>query len=199
MIQILKQFSFYSFFKLVFLVLFLYYVTVLFNGLVSPEGTHYSAFLDHYLNYISWVRQSIMYVSNFIAHLSGTNSYISGPQMMKLGKDIEVEIWLPCLGFGVMSFWISFIVNNTGTFKAKVTWAIGGIASIWLINCLRIALLLISIDRGWPQNTIIDHHTLFNLAAYICIVGLMYSYSQYNKNTVQIYHESATIAAPASN
>jgi exosortase/archaeosortase family protein len=198
MIQTLKHFSFFSLFKLVFLVLFLYNFTVLYNGLVSPEGSYYSAFLDHYLNYISWIRESVMYVSNLFAHLLGTNSYITGPQMMKLGKDIEVEIWLPCLGFGVMSFWISFIVNNTGTLKKKALWAIGGISSIWLINCLRITLLIISIDRGWPQNTTIDHHTLFNWASYLCIIGLMYSYSYYNK-TVSTFDEGASMAVPANN
>jgi exosortase/archaeosortase family protein len=194
MIQILKYFNFYSFFKLVFLVFLLYYFTVLFNGIVSPEGSRYSAFLDHNLNYISWVRQSIMYVSNFIAHITGTNSRITGPQMMKLGDNIEVEIWLPCLGFGVMSFWISFIVNSTGKLKAKVAWAIGGVLSIWFINCLRIALLLISIDRSWPQSTFIDHHTLFNIAAYLCIVGLMYFHSRQNKH-VGVAHEKDSSAA----
>lgn len=199
MIQTLKHFSFLSFFKLVFLVLFLYHFTVVYNGLVSPEGSYYSAFLDHNLNYISWVRESVMYVSNVFAHLLGTNSYISSPQMMKLGKDIEIEIWLPCLGFGVMSFWISFVVNNTGTLKIKALWAIGGILSIWFINCLRITLLVISIDRGWPQNTTIDHHTLFNWASYLCIIGLMYSYSHYNKQKVSTSDENASMPVPATN
>jgi exosortase/archaeosortase family protein len=178
MFETLKRFNFISFLKLIGLALVLYYFTVAFNGVVSPEGTYYSAFLDHHLNFIDSFRGSIMFVANLITHSVGTNSYIANHQLMKVGKNIEFEIWLPCLGFGIISFWISFIVNSSSTLMRKSMWCVFGILSIWFINCLRIALFIISVDKNWPQNKLIDHHDMFNLVAYLLIVTLMYSYTK---------------------
>ncbi|MDB5019836.1 MAG: hypothetical protein JWQ28_963 [Pedobacter sp.] len=189
MIEILKRFDFLSVVKLVSLVLVLYYFTIGFNGIVSPEGTYYSPFLDHYLNFINWFRGSIMFVSNLIAHAFGANSSIADHQTMKLGQNIEFIIWLPCLGFGVMSFWISFIVNSSSTVKRKGIWCVLGIVAIWIINCLRIALFVVSVDRGWAENKLIDHHDLFNVAAYTLIIILMYSYTRNDNQNCEISHK----------
>jgi len=178
MLQTFKFFNVKSFLKLIALVLVLYYFFLGYGALVSPEGNQYSAFLDHNLNFIDWYRRTIMVFSNTIAHAFGANSYIVSHQMMKLGNNIEFEIWFPCLGFGVMSFWLSFVVNSTSSLKRKFTWSIVGILAIWFINCLRIALLIISVDRNWPQSSYIDHHDMFNIMAYIIIATLMYYYSK---------------------
>jgi exosortase/archaeosortase family protein len=122
-----------------------------------------------------------MQTSNSIAQLFGTNSYISGLQMMKIGEDFEVEIWYPCLGLGVISFWISFIVTNIGSWRKKISWCFWGIICISIINSLRIALLLISLDRGWEQSILLDHHDMFNIAAYILVGILMYTYNDGGK------------------
>jgi exosortase/archaeosortase family protein len=194
MLQTLKLFNFKSFLKLVALVLVLYYFFLGYGALVSPEGNQYSDFLDHNLNFIDWYRRTIMLFSNMIAHAFGANSYIATHQMMKLGNNIEFEIWFPCLGFGVMSFWLSFVVNSTSRLKRKFMWAAGGIIAIWFINSLRIALLIISVDRNWPQSSYIDHHDMFNVMAYIIIAMLMYYYSRNDRQDLHQPHE----AIPAS-
>lgn len=174
----IKHFSIGYFLRLVGLTIVLNYFSIGYHGIISPEGARYSPFLDNYLNYIQWIRELLMYGSNFIANTLGTSSYIIGSQMISIGNFITVEIWLPCLGIGVMSFWTAFIVTNTGSVKTKMTWWIGGILSIYVINCWRIALFLIALDRGWSQNTSFDHHDMFNVAAYILIGILMYSYTE---------------------
>lgn len=174
----LKHFSIAYFLKLIGLTLLLNYFSIGYNGLVSPEGPRYSALLDHYLNYIQWIRQTLMYGSSLLAKLLGTDTYISGPQIIKIGNNIDVEIWLPCLGIGIMSFWTAFIVTNTGRVRNKVAWWAGGLFSIYLINCCRIGLLLVALDTGWTQNSAFDHHDLFNITAYILIGLLMHSYTE---------------------
>jgi exosortase/archaeosortase family protein len=173
-----NYFHFAYFFKLVGLTLLLNYIVVGYNAMVSPEGSIYNSFLDQNWNFIQWIRYVIMEVSNLIAHLFETNSYISGPQMIKIGSTIEVEIWFPCLGLGIMSFWIAFIVTNTGSLRKKLLWCIGGSVGITIINCWRIGLLLISLDKRWQQQTTLDHHDMFNIAAYVLVGLLMYSYSE---------------------
>ncbi len=173
-----KYFNFAYFFKLIGLTIFLNYFSVGFDRIVSPDRPYYISFIDHYLNYIRWLRQSIMYISNIIAHTFGTESYISGPQMLNVRVGIEVEIWRPCLALGIMSFWIAFIVTNTGGWKKKLAWCTGGILCIFFINCWRIGLLLVAIDRNWQHIGLVDHHDLFNIAAYVLIGILMYSYTE---------------------
>lgn len=174
----IKHFSFTFFLKLTALTLVLNFFSIGYHGIVSPEGAQYSPFLDSYLNYIQWIRSILMVAANVIANALGTESYISGAQMMKIGTDIEVEIWLPCLGIGIMSFWTAFVIVNSGNLKKKLLWWIGGIFCIYLVNCFRIALFLVALDRNWAQNSSLDHHDLFNIAAYTLIGLLMYSYSE---------------------
>lgn len=174
----IKHFSFTYLFKLVGLTLILNFFSIAYHGIVSPEGARYSPFLDTYFNYIQWIRRILMETANIFSNALGTESYISGSQMMKIGTDIEVEIWLPCLGIGIMSFWTAFIITNSGDWKKKLRWWIGGIFGIYLVNCVRITLFLIALDRNWAQNTALDHHDLFNIAAYILIGLMMYSYTE---------------------
>jgi exosortase/archaeosortase family protein len=176
-----KYFNYLYFFKLIALTIVLNYFFVTVNGLVSPEGKFYSSFVERHLDFIQLIRYLIMQTSNCIAQVFGTNSYISGLQMINIGKDIEVEIWYPCLGLGVISFWISFIVTNIGSWRKKISWCIWGIICISIINSLRIALLLISLDRGWEQNSLLDHHDMFNIAAYVLVGLLMYTYNDNGK------------------
>jgi exosortase/archaeosortase family protein len=194
MLQTFKYFNFNSFLRLIALVLVLYYFFLGYGALVSPEGNQYSAFLDHNLNFIDWYRRTIMLFSNTIAHAFGANSYIASHQMMKLGNNIEFEIWFPCLGFGVMSFWLSFVVNSTSSLKRKIKWAGLGLIAIWLINCFRIALLIISVDRNWPQSSYIDHHDMFNVLAYTIIATFMYYYAKKDRQDLLAHKE----AIPAS-
>lgn len=174
----IKHFSFTYLFKLVGLTLILNFFSIGYHGIVSPEGARYSPFLDTYFNYIQWIRRILMEAANIFSNALGTESYISGSQMMKIGNDIEVEIWLPCLGIGIMSFWTAFIITNSGDWKKKLRWWIGGIFGIYLVNCVRITLFLVALDRNWAQNTALDHHDLFNIAAYILIGLMMYSYTE---------------------
>ncbi|MDB5062081.1 MAG: hypothetical protein JWP67_1924 [Mucilaginibacter sp.] len=181
MFSIAKYFDLAWFIKFSIIVLLLYYFSIVYNGIVSPEGRFYSPFLDHYLNYISWVRVSILYVSKFIALVFGTHSYSTDSQLIKLSNGAEVEIWLPCLGFGVMSCWISFVVTHKAAWQKKILWCITGSLVIWFINCWRIAILLIALDNNWKKYSAIDHHDIFNIVAYTFVFILMYLYSNYYK------------------
>ncbi len=173
----IKYFSFSYVVKLISLTVILNYFSIAYHGLISPEGESYSRFLDQNINYIQWTRNVLMYGSNLFTHLLGTPSYISGTQIIKVGTHIEVDIWLPCLGIGIMSFWTAFIVTNNGTLMNKLKWWIMGLFFICLINCIRIALLLVALDHGWEQSHSLDHHDLFNIAAYELIGILMYCYN----------------------
>jgi exosortase/archaeosortase family protein len=181
-----KYFDINWFFKFTLITLVLYYFSVAYNGIVSPEGRFFSPFLNHYLNYISWIRVSILYVSKFIALAFGTHSYIANSQLIKLSNGTEVEIWLPCLGLGIISCWVSFVVTHKAAWQKKISWCIAGSLAIWFINCCRIGVLLIALNNNWKEYKSFDHHDIFNAIAYTSIFILMYLYSKYYKKQLII-------------
>ena len=97
-----------------------------------------------------------------------------------------VIIAMDCVGYGVYSFWIAFVIANKGSFLKKIKWIIAGVAALWLINVLRITLFLTSINQGWPMPLGIDHHTWFNICAYLLIFFMIWLYDKsYKKSTLQ--------------
>ena len=181
-----RYFDFAYFFRFALLFVGLYYCHIFFNGIISREGNYYSPFLDQYLNYIRWFTLSILYAAKFIIHTVGVDSYIQGSQVIKSPSGSGVNLWLPCLGLGIISFWIAYVVAQTATLKKKVYWCLGGIAAIWLINCLRIAVLLLSLEHGWEKNKFLDHHEIFNLAAYAVIFTLIVLFNRQDKNQPRV-------------
>jgi exosortase/archaeosortase family protein len=85
---------------------------------------------------------------------------------------------MSCVGYGVYSFWIAFVAANQGTIYKKMRWIIVGIFLLWLINVLRITLLLVAVNNGWPMPLGIDHHTWFNIAAYLLIFIMIFKYDR---------------------
>lgn len=182
----IKHFDFAFLFKLIALTLLFNYFSIGYHGIVSSEGSYYSPFLDQNFNYIQWIRALLMHTSQVLARGMGTNTVISGSQIMEVGNGIEVEIWLPCLGLGIMSFWTAFILTNSGGWIRKLAWWIGGVLCVMFINSWRIALFIVALDRNWAQNSNVDHHDLFNVAAYTMIGILMYSYKEGDENQLLI-------------
>lgn len=89
-----------------------------------------------------------------------------------------VYIAMSCVGYGVYSFWIAFVVANTGRFLKKAAWIFFGVLALWLINVIRITLFLTAINKGWPMPLGIDHHTWFNIFAYLLIFGMIGLYDK---------------------
>ena len=174
-----------SFFvRFVLLFLAFYFFNIFFLGITTAEGKLYSPFLDQKLNYISWLTNSILYVANAIDHLFGIHSYVQNAYNIKTYSGASVTVWLPCLGLGIMSFWVAFIIADVNSWKKKLFWILAGVGTIWFINCWRIALLLLALEKNWYQNTYIDHHTIFNIVAYIIILFMTWLYHRVNKKEI---------------
>jgi exosortase/archaeosortase family protein len=155
----------------------LYYFNVAFIGATAPGNT-YISFLDKYLNYIDWLRYSILHTSNGITRLFDHNTYVKDPYLLKIYNGPGVQMVYSCIGYGVMSFWVAFVLANKGKWQQKILWALGGCFCIWVINCFRVATLLMAIASKWNVNKYMNHHTMFNIFAYILILVLMYFYTQ---------------------
>jgi exosortase/archaeosortase family protein len=158
----------------------LYFGTLLIIGFSAPGG-HYSVFVAEYLDYVSWLRYSLLHGSKLLLLLLGYKSDIININTIRLAGGRGIRMVYSCVGYGVMSFWGAFIFANTGKWIKKIKWIIGGWFVIWCINITRISLLILSINKGWAMPFHLDHHTLFNIAAYTFIFVMIYLFDKSEK------------------
>ena len=168
-----------------FLVVFgiLYYGTIAFIGLAAPGG-YYIPFFDHYLNYPSWLRASLLICSQALLSLFGYHTTLPGQYLIRLSTGSSVRIVYTCLGYGIMSFWIAFVFANKGAWKKKALWILAGLAAIWFINVVRISLLLVATSKGKKMPWGLDHHTLFNICAYALVFAMIFLYDSSRKDKI---------------
>ncbi|WP_394333553.1 hypothetical protein [Cnuella takakiae] len=101
----------------------------------------------------------------------------------------SVVLGWPCLGLGIMIFWVFFVSLQRGLVVWKMKWITLGVSLIWFINSLRLTLLFIALESEWNLG-MVDHHKLFNRSAYLIILVLMY-FLQENSKTLKKRSESS--------
>lgn len=166
--------------KFIGLFVLIYLVTFSVIGLSAPGG-YYSSIIHDYFDYVSWLRTSLLYGSKWALSIFGYDTYIAEKYLLKLKDGGGVRVVYSCLGYGVMSFWIAFIYANKGNIKRKLIWMLGGLLIVWMINVVRISLLLIAVNKRWYIHAPLDHHTLYNVVAYLIIFVLIYFYDRSGK------------------
>lgn len=158
-----------------FLVLFLglHFGNEFYIGLTAPGG-FYIPFLEHYLNYVAWIRHSVLWGSKLIAGVLGYPAYIDGPYHIRSVKTgAGVQMVYTCIGLGIMSFWAGFVLAHSIHWKRKLVWVAIGVAIIWIINCFRVAIILVATVNRWNPSKYLDHHDIFNIIAYFFITILI--------------------------
>src|SRR5665213_1582457 len=154
-----------------------YFGTLAVIGLAAPGG-YYIPFVDKYLDYVSWIKMSLIHATGFILSLLKIPTQIEPGFLIRFVRGNGVHIARDCVGYGVYSFWIAFVVANKGKIFKKSLWIVGGLLGLWLINVIRITIYLISMNRDWASPFGIDHHTWFNIFAYLLIFLLIFLYDR---------------------
>ncbi|RYU91603.1 hypothetical protein EWM62_06595 [Mucilaginibacter terrigena] len=154
---------------------------ILFLAITSHEGKLYSPFLDEHLNFISWLRYTLIESSAGILNLLGYQTKTTTYQMLVVGHNI-IHVGYDCLGFGVMCFFSAFVIAYPGVLKVKLYFFIPGLVCIQLLNLSRFILLALY----WRHTTVYisDHHTIFNIVTYLIIAISLYFYTRYQDRAV---------------
>jgi exosortase/archaeosortase family protein len=165
-----------------FLLLFalFYFGTLGVIGLASP-GRLYSPFVDHYFDYVSWIKWSLLAGTKLFLSIFGIPSYIEPAFIMQGENGYRVELAMDCVGYGVYSFWAAYVIAGDDSIGRKIKWVTGGLLLLWAINVIRISGVLVAINRQWAMPLGIDHHTWFNIFAYAAIFGMMYFFERREK------------------
>jgi exosortase/archaeosortase family protein len=159
----------------------LYYGSLAVIGFSSPGG-YYSSFIHNYLDYVAWLRSALLYCSKLLLTFFGYSTYIDGVHTLRMQGGFGVRLVYSCIGFGVMSFWIAFIFANKVRWQKKVKWIMMGVSLIFLINVIRISLLLVAVNAKWSNPLNLDNHSLFNAVVYILIFVMIYLFDRSEKN-----------------
>jgi exosortase/archaeosortase family protein len=155
----------------------LYFGTLAIIGLAAYGGL-YSPFVAQYLDYVSWIKVSLIQATALILSFFHIQTHTEPGFMLRYEHGRAVIIAMSCVGYGVYSFWIAFVAANKGKFVKKVLWIVCGVFGLWLINVIRITLFLTAINKGWPMPLGIDHHTWFNIFAYLLIFIMIWLYDK---------------------
>lgn len=166
---------------LVYLIKFLGVFCVLFYGTeaiigFSSPGNHYNAFIANHLNFINPFRRVILSAAKSFLSVFGYETRFADAFTLSKTGGRGVRMVYSCIGYGVLSFWIAFVFANNGSWQKKAVWMFGGCVALCAINVLRISLLLVAINKGWPIPLGWDHHTWFNIVTYALIFAMIYFY-----------------------
>ncbi len=158
----------------------LYYGTIAFIGIAAPGGIYWK-FADRWLDYVSGLRWFLLHCSAFVLKMAGFNTYLKDIYTIKMEEGLGVHVGYDCIGYGVMSSWIAFIIANQLLPARKIKWIAGGLLLIFFINVARICLMLIAVNRHWRALWGLDNHTWFNVAAYTAIFAMMWFFDRSQK------------------
>jgi exosortase/archaeosortase family protein len=155
----------------------LYFGTLLVIGISNP-GNYYVPFVADHLDYVSFLKRSLINGTVFFLSLFHISTQTSPGFLVRITGGRAVIIAMSCVGYGVYSFWIAFVAANRGSLAKKLAWISLGLLALWLINDIRITLFLLAINKGWPMPLGIDHHTWFAIFAYLLIFILIALYDR---------------------
>jgi exosortase/archaeosortase family protein len=157
-------------------------------GISDPKGSIYSAFCEQYLNFNLVVKAYMFQAPIFITQLFGVQAFQASADTLQVENGGQLMVKWPCYGMGLLSFWVAFVLADSTGWKQKFIWCIVGVASLLTINIMRVCLMLIAKQNQWNIHFLdsygLDHHTQFNIVAYLLIFLMMFIYYQRNKGSL---------------
>lgn len=89
-----------------------------------------------------------------------------------------------CYGLGLKSFWIAFVCAHQMKLKQKVYWSVIGVITVFLLNCIRVVVMMISMVDKWTIAEYLgtNAHDLFNYLCYAALLGLIFIFYAKTKN-----------------
>ena len=146
-------------------------------GLAAPEGW-YSPFVAAHLDYVSGLKLGLMWGVKLLLSLFGIQTVMHPGFVIRILNGQGVTIAMSCVGYGVYSFWIAYVLSSAGNWLPKLTWVLLGLLSLWFINVVRITLFLQAVNKNEPMPLGIDHHTWFTIVAYLFIFMMIWLYER---------------------
>lgn len=160
------------------------------NSVMSEGGRFYNETIAQNFDYIQGLKNALIKPAVWIIKLFGYYAIHNEMDVMVVnGPYLRVNY--SCLGLGVMSFLVAFIIAFPAKLKSKINLFIVGMIMIYVLNVLRIAGLGILLRAFKSQrDNFTYHHEIFNVIVYVIIFILLYFWIK--KNTKSIVKPKST-------
>ncbi len=146
-------------------------------GLSTPGG-FYSETLSRYLDVVHGIKRSLIWGVRICLGSMGISTYEVDPYIVRIQGGLGVRIAHGCVGYGVYSCWMAFVIAYKCRWSFALPWLFFGLLALWLVNVIRISLLLYTYNKGESMPLGIDHHTWFNWVAYGLILVMMWAFQR---------------------
>ena len=114
-----------------------------------------------------WVSLNIVGVSNGIVHALGYKTWAIH-RIIGIGENPGIELVDGCTGISAIGLFLGFILAYPGDWKKKLSYSVMGIGVIYLVNILRIVVLVIT-QQEWPAFFDFTHDYSTTTIFYIVI------------------------------
>jgi exosortase/archaeosortase family protein len=187
------------FFTIRFIVLFtaLYGGFQFFIGIAAPGGTLHNDFIEQYFNLVQYYTDVLIHFVIQVLHWKGITAYPVGASAIRTAGSGGVNVGFDCLGLGVISIWVAYVVAHKLSFLQKTLWVLIGVFILYLLNISRISLLVMAYEYQWNdwKKLGLDHHTLYNIVSYILMFVMAWLFVEKAvKNKVEAKTEAETKA-----
>jgi exosortase/archaeosortase family protein len=181
--SILSYFDFRYYVKFALLFVAMYYFYTIVIGITTPGGTYYP-FFDHYLNFTVLIRDGVLLGAQFINWIFGIQTHINGDTLTDGDGFKMVRMGWPCYGLMIKSFWLAYVLAHASSLKKKIIWSLSGILCIFILNCIRVGMMMVSMEKNWTiaESFNTNNHDLFNYFSYGILIILIILYNKQDKN-----------------
>jgi len=181
--QVLKSYVFYQKelrFILMFLAIFgtVYTFNIAAIAVTTPGGFYWLWAAEN-CNYIRYWRTMDIQATSIILKLLGYQVSTTWQSVLVTGH-AGFKLVYSCLGYGVMSFFLAFILAFPKKWISKIWMMLFGIILIQALNLVRFIFIALFWKKQLIAN-LLDHHTIFNIIIYLVILTIMYKWTQPKK------------------
>ena len=146
-----------------------------FEGLEGIGGTFDSAYYRAHIHLIENYRQFLLWCNQAFYALWHVPTNRFGEVVQIVGGYMGIRLNNGCLGLGVLSIWIAFVLSYPLPRNKRIAAFFFGSILLILINIARLLILLYiyshNIGANYPW---IDQHFVFNVVSYGFILGMGY-------------------------
>lgn len=182
----------FKFFVLFAGLFFIFYYGCLFIAAAASPGGTYIPFVEYYLNFPIVIRDCILFSSKQVLWILGYSTTINIDRISSVDGRSILEMAWPCLGLSIKSFWVAFVLAHQKPATPTLKWIAIGVLTIFLLNCIRVAFMMISMVEEWTIAEYLgtNAHDLFNYICYAALAVLIFIY--YKKSDKKTTNESKT-------
>lgn len=156
------------------------------NSVVSPGGRYHNAFIETHLNYIQALRIGLIKPAVGLINLFGFYAIHNGQQVLVINGPM-LNINYSCLGLGMMSFILAFVIAFPAPTNRKLQIILRTFLTVFILNILRIAGLGVLLASLHSQRQYFKfHHEVFNIFIYLVVLYLFYRWLKKMNNRGEI-------------